>query len=383
MEIVDNYDKAIEILRERCKGKPEFEKEVEKLAGRRKEVIEAALTGRRNTVIEILRKAAELEKRMAGIGVEKTVKKEAKPKEEIKPPVKVEKEEAPPKVVKEEIKPKEKALDLIPKELEKFIERKEELEKKPELIKKKETISLPEKISKKPELTEEEVKWDEKRLKEIEEEFRKIMEEARKIEGGWEEIETLEGDYSKLEEQVKKIKKEVDVLVEKKKDISMEIAKIKRELEKIHLRKNQEFGLTKKVYQHFWNELLGVSVKLMELEELLERKERITETDLFELQKNVQALERKLGAIVKVAREQKKLSEKLTTKLKLRGFKTHVSISIISSTLFTMPIKSSTDSSLASLIRSESFFISPFRGKLSIYKFDVPLHFFNKEGRDA
>ena len=66
------------------------------------------------------------------------------------------------------------------------------------------------------------------------------------------------------------------------------------------------------------NQLVGLdigshSVKLVEIEELFEKNERVTELDMLELKKDVEALEKKLNAVGWVASKRKSF---LTSKSK-------------------------------------------------------------------
>ena len=161
-----------------------------------------------------------------------------------------------------------------------------------------------------PEEKEKMSKSNKKRLEEIEAEFQKITEECDKMKGNWNNLEDIKGDYSDLTDQVKDVKRDVERLSRERKRVYSQIKNLKGKINDVHTRKNKEFGMTKDTYKYFWNELLMVSVKLSEIEDMFEKNERVTEMDLLELKTNVDSLEKKLGAVNWVASKRKAMERK-------------------------------------------------------------------------
>ncbi|MCD6414859.1 MAG: hypothetical protein J7L23_04520 [Candidatus Diapherotrites archaeon] len=357
MEVIDDFDKALEIMKKDAGDNPALQEKVEELKKVRPELVKAVLTRNHKRAMQILEDAFEIERKIhdsheAKPPIELPPKKEMEkapeaikekkeepvpsddefnlpeePKSLVKP-VKKETikptEPAPPKPVEQKPEHQQKEKHVAPKapQAEKHITPKalqlpepleppkepaKELstlsdyaEKSLELTKK--TLSHPVRGMSKEEKEKLE-EWNKKRLQEVEEEFKKIAQECERIKSNWKNIEDIKGDYGEITKQVKDVKKEVERLLREKRRIQGRIKAIKKNIDDLHIKKNQEFGVTKDAYKYFWNELLMVSVKLVEIEELLEKNEQVTDVDLMELKRNVEALEKKLGTIHFVAKK--------------------------------------------------------------------------------
>ena len=337
MDLLKTFDRAIKAMEKEAKGDPELMEEVNALKAQRPKLVEAILTKKTKKAMKIVEASFKVEKMLKEAKARPKEEAKVKPKEEAK--VKPKEDEEQPEEddlgdfslesrqeERKKLKLDEEKVEKIEKNIEKEIEKEEKELGSDDLSSLTDEVSTIEKTletlskGKEPKLpdldfTEEEASPEEKerlkkenreRLLEIEKELKRIADESSKIKKNWKELDDIKGDYSELAQQMKDVKKDVKKLVEEKKRINSRIKEIKEKMNQIHMKKEKKFGTAKESYKYFWNELLMVSVKLSEIEELFEKNEQVTDMDLMELETDIDSLERKVGAVNWVAKKKTK-----------------------------------------------------------------------------
>ncbi|MCD4740565.1 hypothetical protein K8R43_05265 [archaeon] len=334
MDLIKDFDRAIKIMKKDAEGNLELLKEIESLEERRPALVEATETKNTRASMDILKDAFRVEHLVhEKIRKDREVEKQSEDTEEvseddefaIKEPeltkeqekeveelekqedIKVQKDEPITKKVKKKSKRSkktetEKSLEAVQAELDKITSE----FKHPEEEQQEEITTSKQKREMTPEEETALQEKNKKKLDELETEFKGITQECESIKSNWENLDDIKGNYSELAEQMKEVKRDVERIVKERKRIHIRVKELKEKINEVHTKKNKEFGMTKDAYKYFWNELLMVSVKLSEIEELFEKNERVTEMDLLELETGVKSLEKKLSTVDWVAKKRLK-----------------------------------------------------------------------------
>ena len=141
------------------------------------------------------------------------------------------------------------------------------------------------------------------------------------------ELEGLKGAYAKMSAEMGEMRRKMQAQEAKDvKALSAQIKELKGGMDSVHSTMDKEFASSKAAYREFGLELLGVAVKVAELEELIERGDTITEMDVLELHNSVALLAKglmvveakqkknRVALVERMKRDQKKMMKVLASK---------------------------------------------------------------------